>query len=277
VSRPGTTSVGQDKPGSRCAYPILLALACLDSIGYSVIGPVLPALAHKTHSGPVVAGMIVASFPFAMLLGFFPAGGIVRRLGAKGTLMLALGIIAAGTAGFVASDGIVAYTVSRSLMGVGSGGLWIGVTLGTLERWPDEGYVRVSRVFAGYSIGGLLGPALGALGGTRKPFLAYIALVAVSAVLVARLPPPRQPQAFRADRSELRRPGLGSGSLPSGSPFPTLVPVSWTGHSRCTSLSISHRQRSGASTQALVSFSASVPCSLESSAFASRCRLVSCS
>ncbi len=44
------------------------------------------------------------------------------------------------------------------------------MTFDTLERWPGQEYVCMSRIFAAYSIGGLVGPALGAVGGTAGPF-----------------------------------------------------------------------------------------------------------
>ena len=192
-------------PSTR-AFLILLGLGCLDSAGYSVIGPVLPALVAKTHASPVVAGVVVASLPFAMVLGFLPAGAVVRRLGSRKTLLAALAVVGAGSAGFVASDGLVGYAISRFVMGIGSGGLWIGIAFGTLERWPGQEYVRMSRVFAGYSIGALLGPALGSLGGVRKPFVAYLALVVIAGVLVAWSPSPGHVRTFQADRRELGRP-----------------------------------------------------------------------
>ena len=54
-------------------------------------------------------------------------------------------------------------------MGVGSGGIWIGVTFDTLERWPGQEYLCMSRVFAAYSVGGLIGPALGVVRRHPRP------------------------------------------------------------------------------------------------------------
>jgi MFS family permease len=93
-------------------------------------------------------------------------------------------------------------------MGLGSGGIWIGVTFGTLERWPGQEYVCMSRVFAAYAVGGLVGPALGAAGGVHGPFLAYLALlmVALPAVLLVRDPP--RSRCFDTDRASLRTRGF---------------------------------------------------------------------
>ena len=53
-------------------------------------------------------------------------------------------------------------------MGFGSGGLWLGIVFSTLERWPGEEYLCMSRIFAAYSVGALVGPGLGAIGGIRR-------------------------------------------------------------------------------------------------------------
>ena len=81
-------------------------------------------------------------------------------------------------------DSLAVYFAARTLMGLGSGGIWIGVTFDTLERWPGQEYVCMSRVFAAYSAGGLIGPALGAFGGIHGPFLAYLAMLLLAIPLV---------------------------------------------------------------------------------------------
>ena len=193
---------------SSVAYVVLLTLAAVDSAGYSVIGPVLPALARSTHASPLVAGAVVAGFPFGMLFGFVAAGSTVRRFGARTTLLVALVIVAAGTIGFLGGHSTAGYLAARVVMGVGSGGLWLGVTFSTLERWPGQEYLCMSRVYAAYSVGALVGPGLGALGGVRPPFVAYLALLGVGFGLAALMPQAPERRAFTSDRAELRRAGF---------------------------------------------------------------------
>ena len=40
------------------AYPVLLALAAIDSAGYSVIAPTLPTLAERYDAGPALIGAL---------------------------------------------------------------------------------------------------------------------------------------------------------------------------------------------------------------------------
>ncbi len=194
--------------GATAAYPLLLALGALDATGYSVIVPVAPAIADATGAGPATIGLLVASFPAGMVAGFAIAGWLVRVAGAKRLLAGSLVVVALGALGFVLGDSLAAYFPSRLLMGVGSGGIWIGVTFDTLERWPGQEYVCMSRVFAAYSVGGLIGPALGVVGGIQGPFLAYIVLLVLAMPLVLLVGEPSTRRDFAADRGPLRYRGF---------------------------------------------------------------------
>jgi MFS family permease len=188
---------------TRLAYPILLALGALDAAGYGLIAPVLPRIAASNDVGPAVIGMLVACFPLGIVIGFPLAGRAIRRRATRQVLLASLALLAIGSVGFVLGSSLPIYFVSRFVMGVGSGGLWIAVTFSTLERWPGQEYECMGRIFAAYSVGGLLGPAFGAIGGVRGPFLVYLLLVAASVPMARLLPAPVTPIEFRSDRSVL--------------------------------------------------------------------------
>jgi len=194
--------------GAAAAYLLLLALGALDATGYSVIVPVAPAIADSTGAGPATIGLLVASFPAGMVGGFALAGGLVRRAGARVLLAGSLSLVALGALGFVVGDSLAAYFPARLLMGIGSGGIWIGVTFDTLERWPGQEYLCMSRVFAAYSVGGLIGPALGIFGGIHGPFLAYLGLLLLAVPLVLFVAEPVTRRDFTADRGALRTRGF---------------------------------------------------------------------
>jgi MFS family permease len=190
---------------SRAAYPLLLALGALDAAGYSVIVPVAPAIADATGAGPATIGLLVASFPAGMVAGFAVAGWAVHRHGSRVLLAGSLVLVALGALGFVLGDSLGIYFAARTLMGLGSGGIWIGVTFDTLERWPGQEYLCMSRIFAAYSAGGLIGPALGAFGGIHGPFLAYLVLLLLALPAVLFVAEPATRRGFAADRTVLRR------------------------------------------------------------------------
>ena len=178
---------GRDR--SSYAYAVLLSLGVLDAAAYSIIAPVAPAIAERTGTGPGLIGALVASFPVGIVLGFVLAGIGVRRGRYLAVLLLSLGLLAVGSIGFALADSLPGYFAARVVMGLGSGGLWMGVTFSTLDRWPGQEYLCMSRIFAAYSVGGLVGPALGAIGGVRDPFLAYFALVCLAALLASARTP----------------------------------------------------------------------------------------
>jgi MFS family permease len=193
---------------ARIAYPLLLTLGALDATGYSVIVPVAPAIADATGAGPATIGLLVACFPAGMVIGFALAGWAVERHGARAVLAASLVLVALGALGFILGDGLAVYFPARVLMGLGSGGIWIGVTFDTLERWPGQEYLCMSRIFAAYSVGGLIGPALGIFGGIKGPFTAYLGLLLAAVPLVLLLGDPAAKRTFSADRAALRTRGF---------------------------------------------------------------------
>jgi MFS family permease len=80
----------------------------------------------------------------------------------------------------------------------------MGVSFSALEHSPGDEYAGMSRMLAAYSVGSVIGPALGALGGVRGPFAAYLVLVLASVGLALLLPTPAQRKAFHPDRAALR-------------------------------------------------------------------------
>jgi MFS family permease len=190
------------------SWPVILALSALDAAGYSVIAPVLPRISDASDAGPAVIGALVATFPAGMLFGFVVAAPGISRGRTRAVLAVSLLVIAVGCVGFVVSDDLAVYFAARTLMGFGSGGLWMGVCFAALERSPGSEYAGMSRMLAAYSVGSVIGPALGALGGVRAPFGAYLLLVLASVPLALLLPLPADRRVFISDRTALRVPGF---------------------------------------------------------------------
>jgi MFS family permease len=66
----------------------------------------------------------------------------------------------------------------------------------------------MSRVFAAYAVGGLVGPALGSFGEITRPFSVYFVLVLFASVLVAVMGESHGSRSFDTDRSALRLPAF---------------------------------------------------------------------
>src|SRR5207253_11386345 len=125
---------------SRAAFAALLGLGVLDAAGYGVLAPIVPSIARETGAGPAVMGALVTSFAVGQLVGYPLAGWGVRRRHAAAVLGVAVALMAIGDLGFILGSGLAVYFPSRLVQGIGAGGLWIGVTFGMLERFPDEAY-----------------------------------------------------------------------------------------------------------------------------------------
>jgi MFS family permease len=196
----------------RAAFPILLGLGALDAAGYSMVAPVVPAIARATGAGPASIGVLVSAFAAGQLVGYPLAARGVQRRHAAVVLAAALGLMVLGDLGYIVGSGLPLYVAARFVQGIGAGGLWFGVVFGVLERFPTGAYRRLTAVLAAYSIGGVAGPALGALGGIRAPFAAHLALTGLAATAVMLLwASPGAPQVGSA-RSSLRRPGFALAS-----------------------------------------------------------------
>jgi MFS family permease len=195
------------------AFAILLGLAALDAAGYSVIAPVAPAIAEQTDVGPFAIGALVGVFAAGQALGFWAGGVVVARRGARTAIVLSLALIAVGCLGFVALDGLTAWFPARALMGLGSGGLWIAIVLGTIERFRGEEYRRLTSILGAYAVGAVAGPAFGALDGVRAPFAAFLAVTVAGLAVASRLSPPPERTRVSSDRTAMRSRGFAFASI----------------------------------------------------------------
>jgi MFS family permease len=185
-------------------YAALLALAALDAAGYGMLAPVLPEIGEQTGTGPGVAGVLVACFGLGQLVGYPFAGRLGQGRGAAWVLRASLVVLLAGDAAFVLGDGLAVWFPARGLQGLGAAGLWIGVSFAILERWPDQAYQRVSGALAAYSVGAILGPAMGAVHGVRGPFLAHGVATLICVLPVLAIGAAGTRAQIGADRSVLR-------------------------------------------------------------------------
>jgi MFS family permease len=193
----------------RTAYGILLAVGVVDSVGYGIIGPIVPTIADETGAGPAVMGALVAMFGIGMIVGFALAGRAIQRTSAITIVAVSLALSAIAAAVFLLPPNLALYFAARFLMGLGAGGLWLGGAFAIMERWPGSEYRRLSGLMAVYSAGAIAGPALAGVGGIRGPFLLYIGLVVICGVLLPLVGPPNvHAPAFSSDRTVLREPGF---------------------------------------------------------------------
>jgi MFS family permease len=190
------------------AYLVLLGLGALDAAGYSIIAPVVPEIQEATAAGPAILGALVACFAVGQMLGYPLGGRGIERRHAVWVLAGSLALVVLGDLGFVVGEGLGVWFPARLVQGIGAGGLWMGISFAVIERFPGQEFPRLTGVLAAYGAGAIAGPAMGAAGGIRTPFLIHLALVLVLALALTQVGAPRERVAFRSDRAALRTPGF---------------------------------------------------------------------
>jgi MFS family permease len=190
------------------AYLVLLALAALDSAGYSIIAPVVPEIGDATGAGPGLMGALVASFAVGQMVGYPLAGRVLQRKHAVGVLLASLALVVVGDLGFVFGSTLGVYFPARLLQGIGAGGLWIGTAFAVIERYPGEEFRRLTGILGAYGVGSIAGPAIGGAGGIRAPFAFHLVFVTAIALALVAIGAAKEPIKFGSDRSALRSPGF---------------------------------------------------------------------
>ena len=97
------------------AYLVLLALAALDSAGYSIIAPVVPEIGDATGAGPALMGVLVASFAVGQMIGYPLAGRVLQRKHAVAVLLASLALVVVGDLGFILGETLGVYFPARLL------------------------------------------------------------------------------------------------------------------------------------------------------------------
>lgn len=158
------------------------------ALGYGVVAPVLPQYARNFGVSVSAATFIITAFAILRLVGAFPAGQFVQRVGERRVYISGLLIVAVSTGACAFADTYWQLLLFRSLGGLGSAMFTVS-SLGLMIRIsPPDARGRVSGLFStGFLTGSVCGPVLGSLTaglGLSAPFLIYgIALLLASAVV----------------------------------------------------------------------------------------------
>lgn len=169
--------------------------ACFGTWGwflYSFV-PGLPLLADELGITRAQAGLHTTFMACGTLTSGFTSAALVRRLGRRGVLLLAAGLLSAGVVALVSAPGLLVTLPAATVVATG-GALFIAAAQPALT--VHHGAAGPAAVSEGHGTGalvGLVGPlALGgavALGWGWRPAVAVtVVLAAVTALLVARLP-----------------------------------------------------------------------------------------
>jgi MFS family permease len=194
-------------------WPVAV-LAAYDSIGYELLGPVLPAVKERAGATPLEASLIFAAFSVGMLAGFAVAGAAIRRTGPRVAALTGVALHLVADLLFIGGHSPRVYLGARLLQGFGSGELWMASTFCVLSRWPDRPGLWLGRMLTAYAAGSVVGPLLAGLGGAVRPF-AGDAVLSATGFLAAAAMPARHGRTFDWGRGVLRDRRLAFGALAS--------------------------------------------------------------
>jgi len=171
------------------ASALALALVMfVEAVGYGVVAPTLPFLARAAGAGEAQIGFLVGLYAAVGLLAGIPCGALANRYGRRSLILVGLGCLAVASFGFVFAPTYLWLVAARFVQGLGATAIWVGSLTMAADLSPDSHMGRsLSWITGSWSLGFVVGPALGGLGSVRFPFVLYavLALLAFVAGCVA--------------------------------------------------------------------------------------------
>ena len=167
------------------APAIALALTMfVEAVGYGLVAPTLPFLARTAGAGEAQIGFLVGLYAAVGLLVGIPFSTLASRYGRRVLVLIGLGCLTAASLGFVAAPTYGWLVAARFAQGLGATAIWVGALTIAADLTPDDSMGRsLSWITGSWSLGFVVGPALGGVGSVRFPFLVYALLSGVAFVV----------------------------------------------------------------------------------------------
>ena len=141
------------------------AVLLVDTVFYAVLSPLLAGYADTAGLDRSGVGLLVAAYPLGMAVGSIPAGVLASRRGPRAVLVTGALITAASCLLFATASSGSALVAFRFVQGVGGALSWTAALVWVASvAPPDRRGEVIGRLLALSVIGGMLGPAVGALG-----------------------------------------------------------------------------------------------------------------
>jgi MFS family permease len=200
--------VGHERPGAAFAGIFMVTFCGLLAVG--AVLPVLPRYVNgPLDAGNVAVGIVVGSYAVTGLLLRPFAGRFADRIGRRPTVVVGCLLSAAGGFLYLLPLDVGGLIVARLVLGAGEGTIFTAGSAWIVDLAPLERRGRVIglyglAVWAGLSIGPLLGELIQHLAGYTAVWIFAGALPALGALIAWRVPDPFQP----LPRSEHEHHGL---------------------------------------------------------------------
>lgn len=180
---------------------VLVAAAVCIALGYGIVAPVLPQFAKTFDVTTTAATIVVSAFAF-MRLTFAPVSGrLSQRFGERNMYMTGIVIVALSSLLSALSQEYWQLLVFRAIGGVGSVTFTVAAMSLIIQLAPPHARGRASAAYgAGFLIGNIAGPAVGALlapFGYRWPFVIYAGMLVIATLIVGKMIPAVPHQTYR--------------------------------------------------------------------------------
>ncbi len=173
---------------------VLLAANVVIALGYGLIAPALPIFADTFGVTELAVSAVISSFALMRLLFAPTTGRLVTRLGERRIYLTGLVIVAVSTLACGFAGTYWQLLLFRAAGGIGSTMFSLSAMALLIRLAPPRLRGQASSYFsAGFLIGGLTGPLMGAalVGyGLRLPFIVYAIALVIATIGVAVLMPP---------------------------------------------------------------------------------------
>lgn len=162
--------------GAASAFALALTMF-VEAVGYGMVAPTLPFLARTAGAGETQIGFLVGLYAAVGLLVGIPFSALASRYGRRVLVLIGLGCLTAASLGFVVAPTYGWLVIARFAQGLGASAIWVGALTIAADLTPDASMGQsLAWITGSWSLGFVVGPALGGIGSVRFPFLAYAVL-----------------------------------------------------------------------------------------------------
>ncbi len=202
----------------RLLFIVAGAVVFVDTMFYSAVAPLLPALTRELHLSKLSAGILTAGYPIGTLVGSLPGGMVAERAGPRTALYIGLFLMGGSSLAFGLLNNIALLDVARFVQGFGGAFTWSGALAWLIAEVPVQRRGRtIGASLAAGIAGALFGPVIGTMAHAFGRAPVFSAVVVVAAILAAavhtlRAPPVAMIVSTRTRLiAQLRRPAIALG------------------------------------------------------------------
>ncbi len=189
-ARPDGAGTSTRELGGPLSAIALAVTMFLEALGYGIVAPTLPFLARRYGAEEAGIGLLVGLYAAIGLVIIVPMGMLANRFGRRPVILFGLAGLTVASVGFVLAPTFPWLVAARLAQGVGGIAIWVGALTMAGDLSPDAKMGRSMSWIAGsWSLGFVIGPALGGLGEVQTPFLIYALLSGVAFVAGLRILP----------------------------------------------------------------------------------------